>query len=906
MNSKSNNTKKLLLIDGNGLAYRAFYALPARKSELGFPLNAILGFINLVINTIVSERPTHVAVAFDHGALVDTLMKFQTYNVQRGEMLDDLELQLPIIEDFVHICGIKAYRLPGFEADDCIGTLAAKANCDGFETLIISGDLGLMQLVSPHIKVMTMRRGIVDSVIFDEELVVKKYGLHPSQLADLRALAGDSSQNIGGVPGIGEVTARRLLSQYNSLTELFDSLDHLPAKWRNPLSENRDDAFEFLSRSTIRCDLPLEINWDECEFKGFPVQMTKRIFEQTNLEGAEVFLRAMGKDVAVESPCAIPEEALHGKAALEALDKVKNSSSDAAFVWFQNDKEKEPWGLSICLKGEHPVYIDLSGWHIEVPSEEEAPSVEEVWARLRPVFSDVNRVKYVVGVHEIMKNKADMNNVRDILLFSALLDINVWEHSIEAICARYGFAIYDRNLILGLAYDSLADIPMRGRICWTARIADVLIALGEKMYSKVEAKHLVGIYETIELPLARMNWRLNNFGLGCDKELTQKIIDFIDVKLKEARDEFFAEADVPEFDLDSEDELSHYLFNHLALLVPTRPKNGSILNAEMLKSLQDQNPIVEKIRCYCELSEFKRTFVQKFMVEGKTDIKIGGHLFNLALVSERRLQILGRVTSRGITELMEHMMAVIDNLACVSVRRTLAKAMDDFLRPKGNSLLIYLRFPAMGLRFLAHLAKDKTLTEDLQSGRDVEMELMKKVFGSELNSFISVRYLFVNMLLFCFSPAWLARRLGLEGDDSLQRASAYLNKFDSVLAETYPTSWNFILRSQAKATAMEEINTLAGRVCRLVEAGSRNYSIRENGERFARAFPIEGGCMDILRLALVKIFESFGTEVYTMSCKNMIIVHAPVGRENEIAEKCRQLCLEAAGDVPLRVEYRIH
>ena len=558
MDNKDNNGKKLLLIDGNGLAYRAFYALPARKSALGFPFNAILGFVNLVINTIISERPTHVAVAFDHGALVDTLMKFQTYNVQREEMLDDLELQLPIIEDFVHICGIKAYRMPGFEADDCIGTLAAKANCEGFETLIISGDLGLMQLVSPNIKVMTMRRGIVDTVIFDEDMVVKKYGLRPSQLADLRALAGDSSQNIGGVPGIGEVTARRLLSQYNSLTELFDSLEQLPAKWRNPLSENRDDAFEYLSRSTIRCDLPLEINWDECLFKGFPVQMTRRIFEQINLGGAEAFLRTMGKDVAVEAPCAIPEEALYGQAALDALEEVRNSEQDAAFVWFR-DGEKKDWGLSVCLKGRQPFYLDLSSWHTEVAPEMQAPSQEDIWQILKPVFSDNKRVKYIVGVHEIMKNGAEMNNVRDVLLFSALLDINVWEHSIEAICARYGFAIYDRNLILGLNHESFASIPLRGRICWSARVADVLIDLGECMYAEIEKRKLDSLYRDVEIPLAKLGWNLNNLGVDCDKELTQKIVDLIDGKLEEIKTDFFAEAEVEEFNLDSEEALSHYL-----------------------------------------------------------------------------------------------------------------------------------------------------------------------------------------------------------------------------------------------------------------------------------------------------------------------------------------------------------
>ncbi|MBQ7528622.1 hypothetical protein IJT10_01780 [bacterium] len=143
MNSTDNSQKKLLLIDGNGLAYRAFYALPPRKAPMGFPLNAVLGFTNLLLNAILSEDPTHVVVAFDHGAFVDTLMKFQSFNVQREEMLDDLAMQLPVIEDFINLCGIKIFRLPGFEADDCIGTVASKASRDGFETIVVSGDWNL-------------------------------------------------------------------------------------------------------------------------------------------------------------------------------------------------------------------------------------------------------------------------------------------------------------------------------------------------------------------------------------------------------------------------------------------------------------------------------------------------------------------------------------------------------------------------------------------------------------------------------------------------------------------------------------------------------------------------------------------------------------------------------------------
>lgn len=905
MNQQEKKSPKLLLIDGNGLVYRAFYALPARKVSLGFPVNAIWGFISLLLNAISSEKPTHVAVAFDHGAFVDTLTKFQSFNVQREEMLDDLEMQLPLVEDFVQVCGLKSFRLPGFEADDCIGTIASKASREGFETLIISGDLGLMQLVSPHIKVMTMRRGIVDSVIYDEDLVLKKYGLRPSQLADLRALAGDSSQNIGGVPGIGEVTARRLLSQYNSLSDLFDSLDQLPAKWRNPLSENRDDAFEYLARSTIRCDLPLEIDWDECRFHGFPVQMVQRIFEQVQCDGAEPFIKGMARQSGPERDCHIPSAPLYGEEARQALCGCVEAKGPISLVWLIDQKSRQPWGLSLCLAGQKPFYLDLAAWYGEEAEGGETLTRQEIIDYLNPIFLDPQRVKYVSGIERIFEAGLPLVQVYDISLVSSLLDLAVWDHAIEAVCARYGFAIYDRLLLFGLDPKSLGEVPLANRICWTARAADVLLGLGDLLRAKLIEGDLQKLYLEVEVPLAAASWRCNNAGWSCDRELAGKIVELVDQKLAALHEQFFAEAGVEPFDLSSEEALSDYLFNHLALLVPTRPKNGSILNTETLKSLQEQNPIVAKIQAYCELHEFKETFVRQFMLEGQLDIAVGEHLFNLALVGERRLQILGRVSTKGATELMVHMIAVAANLACAEVRRPLTKAIDGFLRPQGVSRLIYLSFPAMALRMLAHLAHDERLTNDLRSGQDVELSLLRELFGEKLEEVVSARQLFVQLIFFYFSPAWLARRLNLAGEEGLAKAQEYLAKFERILSERYPASWDYLLSCQAKASAMEELVTQAGRRCRFVQAGSRNYSVRENAEREARAFGVEGSCADLFRQAIVLFYEAYGSEIAVMPCNNMLIMIAPAGREVEVAERCRQICLQLAEPLELAAEYRI-
>ncbi|MBQ7528623.1 hypothetical protein IJT10_01785 [bacterium] len=747
-----------------------------------------------------------------------------------------------------------------------------------------------MQLVSPHVKVMTMRRGIVDAVIYNEDLVLKKYGLRPSQLASLRALSGDSSQNIGGVPGIGEVTARRLLSQYSSLTELFDSLDQLPAKWRNPLSENCDDAFEYLARATIRFDLPLEIDWEECKFKGFPVQVIERLFKMFSIEGFNSILTYMKRIACEEQPSNLPEEPVQVGEIEFTLQHIAELKSELAIVWMV-DGEGNKRGISLCCAGEKPLYISLD------------PGIEEVvWRYLEPIIADKDRLKYVLGMREIYERAlVNVENVLDIRLASSLLFINALDHSIETICARFGFAIFER-VLFGWEDCCKAATPTESLLIWSCRASDIMLPLGKMMLKSMQALSLEGIYNNVELPLSLYMYKLNKNGVSFNSSAVENLRVYVEGELLKIHEDFFAEAEVESFDLDSDEAVSNYLFERLALLMPTRPKNGSILNADMLKSLQDQNPIVEKILCYRELSEFKRIFVEKFLSERDFTIKPETYLFNSALLSERRLQLLGKVSVKGVIEIFHYMLAIIANFSYVEVRNSISELVEKVLEPESEGkVLMKFALPSMEWHILAHVSGDQRLKDALGEGRDIGGELVKAVFEDKFGEIYNDEFFVSQMSLFYYSPLWLIRRLNLLSIDKEQVANNYLRKFESILGERFPVSWDFLLKCRSRASAMEQLQTLSGRQCRLVEAGSRNYSVRENAERLAMAFVTEGTCADIFRDIIVASKKLWGEEIELLVINNSLLVYAPREKVEEIESSCLEIIRQSSYGIALPV-----
>ncbi len=885
MTSKSEHPpRKLILIDGNGLAYRSFYAVPPQKTASGLPTQAVLGFTNLLLSVLEKEKPTHVAVAFDQCAPTERLQKFQPYNVQREEMPEELAVQLPMIEDLVRECGLAACRVPGHEADDCIGTLARRAQEEGFQVLIVSGDLDLLQLVGPSVRVQTTRRGIGDLVVYDEAGVRKKYNLEPRQLADLRALAGDSSQNISGVPGIGEVTARKLLSQYRSLDDLFSSLDQLPAKWRNPLLENREDAREFRVRATIVTDLPIELDWERCRFQGLSICRLAGILARLEALGEfQPLLDRMGSGIAEPEPVRSEPRVLSASEAREALAALEGNPEPLALAWLSSDEVER--GLALAWGS------PIESFYVPLGTEGEELSASEVWDLLAPVLTQGDRPKFVHRIRDVASLRQHRPAcVLDLALASALLDSGERDHSLEALARRHDRSTASEDELWGVGTRCLDQIPVDQAAAWTLRRARTLLELGPLLADRLRREGLEEVYSTVDLPFSCCVGGLDGAGLTLDPTAIEAVGQAVDRELEALRKEIHAEADRP-FDLDCDKELGEFLFDSLGLLVPARPKNGGTIGAEILVSLVGQHPIAVTVRNYRELAEFRQIFVEGFLAGGRPVDGVGGCLFNPAMTVEERIQWLGPVACGGLVATWHRMLGVIENLQCVSLRRRLGDLVEQTLVPSSPAdRLVALEFDQLELRVLARLAGDEALSGALE-GEDLEASLTARLFGVEPGEVLpGMRRTAMQAVLHGMGPRWLARRLELSED----RAAERLGEVRSEFRARFPVaeSW-FEARFQA-ARDMAFLTTLAGRTRRVPEVRSRNHDIREAAERTARSAALEGSVADLLRASVVALAGSVGAGAPVVPCMNRILLEAPESRHEQVAREARE-CLERVG-----------
>jgi len=889
------SSRKLILIDGNGLAYRSFYAVPPQKTASGLPTQAVLGFTNLLLSVLEKEKPTHVAVAFDQCAPTERLQKFQPYNVQREEMPEELAVQLPVIEDLVRECGLAACRVPGHEADDCIGTLARRAQEDAFEVLIVSGDLDLLQLVGPSVRVQTTRRGIGDLVVYDEAGVRKKYNLEPRQLADLRALAGDSSQNISGVPGIGEVTARKLLSQYRSLDDLFSSLDQLPAKWRNPLLENREDAREFRVRATIVTDLPINLDWERCRFQGLSTGRLAEILARLEaLSDFQLILDRLGAGTSEDYSVTSEPRVLSALEARDALAALAADNGALALAWLRSEGVERGLGVAWGSPVES-FYVGLGAQPEELPA-------EEAWDLLAPALERSDRPKYLHRMRDVAAlRRGHPAGVLDLAVASALLDSGERDHSLEAVARRHDRSTASEDELWGVGARALDGIPVSQVAEWTVRRARTLLDIGPLLQERLCHEGLERVYSSVDLPFSCHVSGLDGAGLALDRTAIEAVAQAVDRELEALRKEIHAEADRP-FDLDCDKELGEFLFDSLGLLVPTRPKNGGAIGAEILVSLVGQHPIALTVRNYRELAEFRQIFVEGFLADGRSVDGVGGCLFNPAMTVEERLQWLGPVACGGPVATWHRMLAVIENLQCVSLRRRLADLVEQTLVPSSpDGALLALEFDQLELRVLARLAGDEVLARALE-GEDLEAALAGRLFGAEsLEVLPGMRRVAMQAVLHGMGPRWLARCLDVTED----RAAERLSEVRADFRHRFPVAENWFEARFRQARDMAALTTLAGRSRRVPEVRSRNHDIREAAERTARSAALEGSVADLLKSSVVGLANLACASGPVVPHMNRILLEVPEARIEQVAREAQEHLQQVGQEVGLVVRWQV-
>ncbi len=851
---KPSDKKKLFLIDGNGLAYRAFYAVVPIHTASGVPINALAGFVNMVLRLLKTENPTHVAVAFDKGIPTERVHPYQDYNAQRVEMPDDLALQLPMIEDFVRALGVPVFRVPGHEADDCIGTLAKRGAEADMDVLILSGDLDLLQLVGPKIRVLTTRRGISDMLVYDEKQVKNRFNLKPEQLADLRALAGDSSDNITGVPGIGEVTAKKLLSQHGRLEDLLKNLSSLPAKWRNPLTEHRDEAIEFKMRASIRTDLELAVDWDKCEFGGIPVERVGEIYARTELDKYLEALPEAGTAGALSEEQPVEVTALDGKKAKAGLKKYLESVTDELGILFLGAGE-DLVALALSAPGQTPTVVRIGG---------ESVSLKDALKLLQPLLSAADKKIHTHNLRGLLMTPEGAGltdigaDVLDIGVASHLLDAREGNPWLDEVARRFGYDIPGEGELLGHGegYRKISDVPTEELADWAARRVQVLNQLGNSLKVELQSQGLLDQYLSVEYPMIRIYSDMERDQVPVDGEVLTTFQEQVDVLLKELEVAIYEEAG-QKFDLRDQKELAEVLFDKMALAVTARPKNGALIGLDILNQIAEQNAIGALLRDHRELSSLVASFGRS---RDRFDLPRSGWLRRMAqftVSNSERLLWMGPVSVGGATATFNRLLSEVDGLPNADLRQQFRKLLLSALKTeKKGAVLLGVGVNQFQLRLAAHLSEDGALQKAFIRSEDVEVQLLTKLVAEEEREDTKdARQDLVDTLLGSIGEHRLARRTGITPTDASTRIENLMELFFA----SYQQMETFFSGELEKARGQGWVASHAGRRRSVPEMSSRNSDIRGTAERVARNAAIQNSAADVIKKFLVDIHSRLDT-----------------------------------------------
>ncbi len=846
--------KKLFLIDGNGLAYRAFYAVVPIHTSSEVPINALAGFVNMVLRLLKSEKPTHVAVAFDKGIPTERVHPYQDYNAQRVEMPEDLALQLPMIEDFVRGLGVPVFRVAGHEADDCIGTLAKSGAEADMDVLILSGDLDLLQLVSPNIRVLTTRRGISDMVVYDEKQVKKRFNLKPEQLADLRALAGDSSDNITGVPGIGEVTAKKLLSQHGRLEDLLKNLSALPAKWRNPLTEHRDEAIEFKTRASIRTDLELNVDWDKCAFGGIPIERVGEIYARTELDKYLEALPQTGEPGALSEEESVEVNAFEGKKAKAGLKKYLEGIGDELGILFLGAGVDL---VGLCLYGGNQIPL-------VVRVGPESVSLKDSLKLLQPIFVDKTKTLNTHNLRGLfmLPEGAAMPpfeaQVLDVGMAAHLLDAREGNPWLDEVAKRYGYEIPGEGELLGHGegYRKITDVPFAELSDWAARRVRVLNQLGESLRTELKAQNLFEQYTKVEYPMIRIYSAMEREQVPIDSEVLDSFLVKAAELLKELEAAIFEEAEQT-FDLEDQKELAEVLFDRMALAVTARPKNGALIGLDILNQIAEQNPIGALLRDHRELTGLVVSFER---ARDRFTLPRSGWLRRISqftVSSSERLRWMGPVSVGGAAATFNRLLTEVDGLPNATQRQQFRNHLLSALTSdKKGHVLLGVAVNQFQLRLAAHLSEDPALQKAFIRSEDVEAQLLTKLVAAEERTDTEdSRQDLVDTLLGSIGEHRLARRTGTTPSDAHQRVENLMELFFA----SFQKMETYFSGELEKVNSRGWVSSLAGRRRSVPEMSSRNSDIRGTAQRVARNAAIQNSAADLLKKFLVDISSRAGT-----------------------------------------------
>nr|MBO2493493.1 DNA polymerase I [Clostridia bacterium] len=795
---------RVMIIDGNSLMHRAFYALPMLTNKKGTPTNAVYGFTNMLLRLIQDYKPNYLGVAFDKKGPTFRHEVYADYKATRQKTPEELIPQFDLLKKMLQLMGIAIYEVDGYEADDILGTFARLARERGWEAYLVTGDRDALQLVSPEVRVIMTRKGISDVKVFDVEEIEKEYGLTPSQIIDLKALMGDSSDNIPGVPGIGEKTALKLLHQYHTVEQVLDNADKISGKkLKEALIKYREQAMLSKRLATIMQDAPVDIKLEDCCYE---IPHSRELLEFLQELEFNSIIEKLGirseSSVSVEMPVR-EKDMIEIKTVGELRQQVVNLVQSGRLAILMTDD-----CMTIADNPDRVYRMKLKGDLLS-----EGLSLEDIFIELKPILErqDLKKVVY---------------DGKRLILEAHKYGIGVEGLEFDVFIAAYLLDPAKNRYDLSQLLYEYADLDVDD-----ADAADLYL-LAEHMRNKLKETEMLYLYEEIEHPLINVLADMEITGFKVDKDMLEQLGEEFSAELSNLTREIYALAG-EEFNINSPRQLGSVLFEKLRLPVIKKSKTGYSTDIEVLEQLRPYHEVVDKIIEYRQVMKLKSTYIDGLL--GVIDPRDG----RIHSSFNQTVTATGRISSAE------------PNLQNIPVKLEMGRRIRKVFVASGEDyVLVDADYSQIELRVLAHMSGDPTFIDAFKNNQDIHLRTASEIFGvpiekvtpQQRNSAKAVNF----GIVYGISDYGLAKTLGI----SRKQAKEYI---DSYFAR-YPKVKEYMERIVEIAKKQGYVTTLMNRRRYIPELKSRNFNIRSQGERLAMNTPIQGSAADIIKKAMNDVY----------------------------------------------------
>lgn len=841
--------KNLILVDGNNLLFRSYYATAYTgnfmKNSKNFPTNALFGFANMINKIISEEKPTHIIVAFDKGKTFRH-EKYQEYKAGRIQMPDELKQQFPVAKEMLTNMGITYYEIENYEADDIIGTFAQFCEEDeNFTGTIISSDKDLLQLISPTVDIKLLKTK--DYIRYNQQTFFEEYKINPINIIDLKSLMGDPSDNIKGVKGIGEKTALKLLEQYKNLDGIYENINSLSPKIKEKLEQDKESAYLSHELATIYKKVPIDIKISDLEYKG-PNEKLNQMYEELEFYS---FLKQIPKKQQTTLKYKI----------ITNIEEINITDESAIYLETteKNYHKAEILGMAVYNKN-NAIYI---------PKEK---------LKENPKFlTTINKITYDLKKTYVALKKENIkidHITFDTMLAAYLLEYNV-KDDIAYLANQYNYNIpfYETQ-----TNDNIIEN--------TIKKAQFIYETYEEILEKLKKENMYQLFKEMELPLTFVLGDMEYYGINVDKIMLENMGNEIKEKISEISTEIYNLAGKT-FNISSTQQLGEILFENLNLPHGKKGKTGYSTAVDVLNKLKGKHPIIEKILEYRSLTKLYTTYIEGLVKEIKDDNKIHT-IYNQALTRT------GRLSSQE------------PNLQNIPARDEYGKLIRKAFIPSEDSIIISGDYSQIELRIMASIAKVDTLIEAFKNNIDIHKKTASDIFKKPLELVTDKERRIakaVNFgIIYGISSFGLSENLKI----TPKEAQAFIDEY----MKTYPGIKEYMENTIKEAHDKGYVKTLMGRIRTIQELQNKNYMIRQSGERMALNTPIQGTSADIIKIAMIQVSEQLKEK--NLKSKMILQIHDELvidTKKNEQEEviKIIEKSMENAYNllVPLKVEINI-